>query len=265
MNSSKTSVWATFHADDEGTALTEFVITLPIIILLFSGIVTLGQLGMAATRVKARAQSDMWRKVVDPRPIDDHVSPRLAAFKGARYFSDGEYLAGLDSATTFAGGHWGESYVRVKPLALEPAARQTTPGNVPGLARAPAIGEVTQDPERKIGDSPFAATLVKDNLDRDVLPQNKDINSILTSVTVGSGIVPYLGAGIRYGTEFGEATDTVKGYGLQARYIVAVAPKPTSEFQSWGVARLSAELQPNYRNLMRWGKSELDDISLNVP
>lgn len=122
-----------FKDEEEGAALTEFVLTLPIFIIIMGGIITLGQVGSSSVSVKATAYAAMWQdakdkttgewKAMTPRSkLDD---PVRQITKGVLGSALDEFIGGLpgdfegpgigvdpqggaDGAVGL-GGHWGEA------------------------------------------------------------------------------------------------------------------------------------------------------------
>lgn len=55
-----------FHQDQEGTSMTEFVMCLPVFIIIFIGIQDLAVMNVAGVRVKVQAAKSMWEQTVPP-------------------------------------------------------------------------------------------------------------------------------------------------------------------------------------------------------
>jgi|GEM_PF-4713514 len=53
-----------FHADRSGATMTEFIITLPIFIMIFAGVANLSRLNKAVVRTSGVAYSQMWDKTI---------------------------------------------------------------------------------------------------------------------------------------------------------------------------------------------------------
>jgi|GEM_PF-3289883 len=71
---------ARMHRDEQGATLTEFIIGLPIFLMIFSGIIHLGELSMASVRVQARGYAMTFDELEDYRHLK--VS-ELVNFQGA--------------------------------------------------------------------------------------------------------------------------------------------------------------------------------------
>lgn len=240
-----------FGKDERGAALTEFIITLPVVVIIFAGLVALGRLGDETGKVKIRAQLKMWEKATGDNP--GFITPRAAVTSG------GEFSSVVDGLVTAGGGHWGESYTRVKIPEEAPLLNpQLTPSNAP-----------VSDPEDVIGDSGYAEVLVNDTLSTS--PPSGGVAQWISWGVRQSGAVPYLGAGVRYGYVEGKVENhEVTGFAgqsitMSARYRTLAPPDPTSENMSWGISRLLAEGQTNYPDLLVWGSSDLETESLNIP
>lgn len=130
----KTQMKVFFSEGEEGVALTEFVLTLPIFIILMAGIITLGQVGASSVAAKSLAYGAMWHdaqeqttssdwRVVTPRSklsnpvkqvLGQVVSDSVGGFVGGL---PGDFEVPSFGATASEGadgaialeGHWGEA------------------------------------------------------------------------------------------------------------------------------------------------------------
>lgn len=250
-----------FHRDRRGTSMTEFVITLPIVLLIFVGIIELTQYGRAATRARIEAHHETFDAiyevqrtptngvgvfdVVDQAYFDPgtlpHRHPTSAAIKSEADlmpqayppYQPTQFARGLVTAaetTTYgemaATGHFGESHGRLMPALLVPNS------GLPGVEQAMA-----PHPQKLFGSgntrSWFARDLMYDGID--VAFDFDDCQSALGVVVSGinqgigaTGIRPMLSGGIRYGTVVGEVDTTIDMGSIgpiQARaYYTSLAP-----------------------------------------
>lgn len=240
--------------DEDGSALTEFVIGLPVWITLFIGILNLAQLNQGGVIVKAQAHSDMWNEAIRIQTTwmpDWSNHPVAAAGEAAVFHSQtgGSALdyaldgSGLIAATGVSGGILSESYVRVKPADL-----------VENIG--PADGKVTWDLKEVMStDDDVAYDLMNDGVEWGAFSSGGDGNSGvlggLNSVISFGGMRPAIAAGIRYGISGGQKEYTVNMMGLpdqtlQARSHVANAPKATSKYLTFAVVRLAMERDDAY-------------------
>lgn len=222
------------HQDEEGTTLTEFIITLPVMIIVFSGILLLGDLSRESVAMMGSAGVDMFDQIMERQQSssnsdlldemgDDaaHLSPLPAAHDAMKQLDEHaprqESFAkaavyGAEMRTYFMGdtlathGHWGESYGRLWPLAE--------------LGKEPPGLEGIVSPETPLlfgqgsSSSRLARDLVFDGYDYDF--GLGDCPSALGTVggavneLIGSaGARPMLAAGVRYGTVTGTSESTV--------------------------------------------------------
>lgn len=150
-------------------------------------------------------------------------------------------------------GHWGESYERTRLASLIPGV-----GN--DLEREASAEDV-------IGDQPFPQSILNDGQDR---PRGGGgLMSTLLGFIAGTGVVTAVGAGIRYGTVFGEHEHTFSvgvlgNFTAKSHYDVLVAPSPlrgVATKTSWALARAYAEAEDEYSVMMNFGESEWEGDS----
>lgn len=252
------------HRHESGTAMTEFVFFLPIWITVFIGILNLGKVGIASTQVQVQAQKDLWAKAI---PVSDgfqaeHMSPRVAApVTAAGYFADagetGNPQAGIDSlwgtlnpAFMEVRGHYGESCVVTKPL--QPFMQD---GIEPTCSAKEVLGQ--DDTNR------YPHRLLNDTLDE--VSFSGGWTEILATAVGMSGLIQSMAAGIRYGSVFGEKSETVEmfagvaSFTTSSHWDVMVAPRPLTGIEgdtvTFGVAFLAAKLDSNYEHYQQFGKT----------
>lgn len=236
-----------FWSDERGTSVTEFVITLPVVVIIFAGLIGLGRLGHETGKIKIQAQAQMWEAAT----ADDagSVTPRAAVTNGS------EFSSVLGGIVTAGGGHWGESYTRVELASQVPLlAGETDP---------------TYNPEDIIGDSGYANVLVNDAITAP--PSGGGLTSYLTYAVQMSGAVPHAGAGIKYGYVEGEIEDReVQGFlgqsvSMSARYRTLAPPVTRGEKTAWGVAWTLSRGETNYNQLLKWNSADLENESWDIP
>ncbi|AWV90379.1 hypothetical protein DFR33_107221 [Bradymonas sediminis] len=268
-----------FQRDEDGAALTEMVMTLPIWILMLGGIISLGRLGMNTTSNQLDVQTGLWDGVFEVSATDDspgsgdsssdpqwvHFTP-ISGGAAAAYESGtlagmsqnpNQIIDGVNSATMGAmavTGTLGESYGRTLPL-------QVVPGHT--------MPDVTTDPDDvlQVG-SPYPKKVTYDG----VLNSSTDYNTgggwlstvtnAIGNVVASAGMVGSLGAGIRYGEVYTESnydTDVMFNVTIpaSAHANILVAPKPmTGNDAKWRpflMNRLLAGGEENYSKMMRFG------------
>ncbi len=250
------------ESDETGSAMTEFIIFLPVWGFLFAGIFALAELGMETTRVQLMANKQIWDKVIpitEYSNFDEHATIGAYFTATAKY---GEYAANsanpsqaLDGAEAIAfgvggtGGHWGESHARVLPY------------DALGIAE---VDDLTRTPSDIVGDQKYPNHIVDDSVTDD-LSVSGGFAEVLAEILTSSGAVHAAGAGIRYGAVFGEIENheiKVAGgltHDASAHYDILVAPAPLTGFttkMSFGIARLLAETEDEYSVMMNYGDSE---------
>ncbi len=246
--------------DEKGSALTEFVIGLPVYIILFIGILNLHQLEHGAVLVKAQAHSDMWEKAIEMQTQlmpDWDMQPAIGAGRAAYYHSqtggkaldyvlDGENLV---TAFGVSGGNMLESYTRVRPLDL-----------VENIGSAD--GKVTYDINEEY------IVEWEDSISNDLLNdgmrwgefQNVTGNGFLgglNSIISMSGMRPAVAAGVRYGISGGQAERTVNMIAfpdrtIEARSHVANPPRATSKYITFAVVRLAMTKEDRYDTAIKF-------------
>jgi hypothetical protein len=249
-------------ADENGAAMTEFIIFLPVWGFLFAGIFALAELGIETTRVKLQANKQIWDQVIpitEYTNVDEHATVAAygtAAAKYASYASNSsnpsqilDGVEGIAFAVGGTGGHWGESHARVLPYESL------------GIAE---VDNLTRTPSDIVGDAPYPNSVVDDSVTDDLSPSG-GFAEVLEEILTSSGAVHAAGAGIRYGAVFGE----IEGHSIQvaggvtydasAHYDALVAPAPLTGFttkMSFGINRLLAETEDEYSVMMNYGEDE---------
>lgn len=260
------SFWQRLHRDERGTALTEFIIVLPIFVLIFAGVGHLTRLNKTAIRLGATSYSKMWveAKKVQTDDPSDHRTPASAAgliqahsaqYRGLQEETGMQQIVKHETGSHANGltqsGHMGESFERVR------SARQN-------IEIAHIDADVTSQLNGVTGESAYAQKLFDDS------------GSASTYYPGGSssvsshGLRPVLAAGIRYGTVVGSDHDTVDVGGKQielAHYFTTlVAPKPSSEATASSITRQALNGHGPYDNLLGIAEDQpLDAESISAP
>jgi hypothetical protein len=239
-------------ARQDASAMTEFVVGLPIFILLFVGILSFQRIGRAGVIVKAEAHSKMWVKAIGVTKNlmpGWSMSPVTAAveagvFHGKTGGSALDYAldsgAGVAAVTGVSGGIMGESYSRVRPFDV-----------VENIGDAD--GEVTYKLNESylIADKKFIAYDLMNDAVNYSPGAGGGALGVLNNIVTGLGARPAIAAGIRYGISGDYSTKDVKLFGgqtatFEARSHVANAPRPTSRYITVAVVRLAMAKEKDY-------------------
>jgi hypothetical protein len=237
-----------FLADERGTSLTEFVLTLPVFLIIFSGVLQLSRLLHEGVRVKARASKSMWEKALDihnsgPTSVTNlHTQPIAAG---------GDSISKIQSHSSPNGDGW--AMMKNGPGGLinngtEGEASQATNilSNNPGPGVPSPSGSA---PNQTPGD--FPETVIDDSSFNQVGTGPSALNAFTASAGLSAtGPNPAVFAGSRYGMVVGEDQETVniggRSYDMSAGYDVLVSPEPLEggfleENFAVGLSRLAAE------------------------
>jgi hypothetical protein len=182
------------HQDDQGTALTEFVICLPVFIFIFIGIADLYRVHNTTSILQISAAREMWTRAL---PIQKdytnamHMNAQLGSTRWLNTINQREGMSTINSISENAtgvglgaGGHFGESAART--VVIAPLGVNSRVPQPPGGVRATASAVVVQGSNGKT-----AERLVADHVGG------------LAMLTLGPG------AGIRYGMVGSKRTQTV--------------------------------------------------------
>ena len=274
----------TFIRDDQdGAALTEFVITLPIFLAFFGIIYSLSGLVHGTIQTHVDAAPMIWAETYAAEDDAMRMSPRSQAWQGDYDLSAAGAQDLWNNLQNAAGGHWGESYGAVS-TDMPIVTGQTTPHET-------SYGReihVTNDPSNVIGDSRAAMGVSDDAWDLWGGSNWSQLGSIFSGGGLGAGAGQALfqgiaqqvmdaaglhlglGAGIRYGTADITHEHTVSdlGWGIpdtswQVSYTSRVSPSPDSgvsipglnswlddpETRAWTVSRVWVETEDPYAQL----------------
>ena len=273
------------HRDERGSAMTEFIMFLPIWIVVFIGIENLGIMGMVGTQVQLKAQKELWQKAVQGPEGNDYLLPIQGGLDAADEYSRVAGLPNNDQAANDnmeavlvgAGwgllGHYGES-----------SEKSTIPGivfmlvsnrsdiddikmfndAVPAFLLSDIIGDL--DGAR------YPEAVLNDSIANTDLQSTGEIGSIIQAIIGASGLVHSQGAAIRYGVVFADVDETVDGLmggwgsvSSGAHYDVLIGPTSKSrnnlvdsEFDTWGWNYGLFKADEQYDELLVFGEENLE-------
>ena len=263
--------------DEEGTAMTEFAIAMPVFLLFFGAIIGLGSVTHAAIDAHTNAAPPLWQEVYAAEDDTMRMTPRDQVFSGASPLGPlGSDLMGMGNtalnAYYSAKGHWGESRLHTQ-MAMPMLTGKSLNDGAQGQE---ITSNLTDNPDNIIGDSRAAMGVADDTLSLTFNWTSLGggigglITELVNNVTAALGVNLGWGAGIRYGTvEVGHSTSAELPYGLSSvtynvgySSLISPTPEPTSfdnfipfgwsddpEDRAWVAARLWVETEPQYRNL----------------
>ena len=260
--------WRQFRLNEAGTSLTEFVVCLPILLMVTSFVYHMGMAGHLLTQEAAKAQQELWYEAVEhthDRDIEDRLvswespTPHESHSEGAR--QDREFLEeeaigqrrealadelrgreveahqGLESDAS-----WGEAVARTRAANDQIAFR--------GSREA-----MSSDPTDVVGGSGYARALVDE--------RSGGLGTVggagalqPAAARVGSEPRAVAGAGQRYGVihSLRESETTLPGgftLPIRAQWDVLVPPKPVrSSRDVAAITRMELEESPPYRDLL---------------
>lgn len=248
------------HREEEGTALTEFVISLPAFLVIFVAIFQFTMVQAAATEVHVRAAKRLWTAalpVQKNKMTTNHMLPALSATRSMPIINK-RAQGGMITKTLDLGsktllmatnGHFGESYTLTLPYEQTGMANYNLPTG--GVKR-------TVD---DVASTKFTRSLVNDGLSS---PSGGSGLGALSSIVGATGGRPAIAAGIRYGLVSGEADKSVSlpggvSWQTNAMYDVIVSPYPHKSFvdhlQTVGMVRLTMEECKLYSTILGIEKS----------
>lgn len=265
-----------FHKSEDGTTISEFVLTLPIFIVAFVGTLQLGLFNEKSVKTWAKAHRNTFNLAipVSKSRFSVHMQPTVgAALAGAGLafgnkpihqtgIQRGIVLAAEGSTYIAMGtkGHWGESSTRTMPVDAVVKMRFVE-------------GYRTSDSSKVIGNS----KLVKDLVDESVGNFSGSGGGALGAINgllSGSGVRPAMAAGQRYGAVVGFATDSLsvggRSMNMRAHFNTLVPPYPLKGFEAaavpTGVVRITMENQRPYKEILgiKWSQP-YPGGSLSVP
>ena len=240
--------------DERGTSLTEFIIVLPVFVILFIGIAHLSRLEREAFRVKARAAKTMWVEAmaaqeggnfeVNPSHMMPQVSGAEAIDEISSYPSEnGDMFGTIKNAGLLSQGSPGEA-ARANMM-LDVASGQSPPSPVPGRNLSGRFAQHLLDERRSrtLGGASGPLGIYRPSQMFSRIPMMPN---------------PTFSSGIRYGMVGGleEHSFTINGidYEMRAHYDVLISPVPREgmlgENLVIGASRLSAQRDRCLRNVL---------------
>lgn len=247
-----------FHRDRSGTSLTEFVIMLPIFLLIFQGIVKLGQFTRKGSEPPVEAYQKTFGKTVEKQkdspliPTSSHFHPSSGGggalnqtwSKSPPYNKSGTVRTVTKGAETaaygglIAGGHMDESAVRVTGTRAVADIKGCQGPTTPAAHKCVDLDIGTRDSyvksnmEGVTGEAPYATDLLDDSPGNDMDQSNASgplgrLNGFISS----TGVRPAIAAGVRYGTVTGRSQRNYSFMGedmdMRAYYSNLVPPATT--------------------------------------
>jgi hypothetical protein len=246
-----------FRLDEGGATMTEFIITLPVFILIFAGVATLSRLNRAVVRTGGVAYSEMWDNALEVQ-LDDpgtHTSVRhsgSAIKANMRVYRDKQpdrFVRQVVRRETNAMGN----RLRSKGTLGESAARVNTTQNEVKLRYIHA--DVTPNIGGVVGESRYARRLFDDGPSAPTFSGNPNGRlGDLGSMVRGSGTRMVHATAARYGEEVGAEVETVTVAGQPIRvyqyYSTLVSPHWQREDVATAVARTAMSGISPYDNLL---------------
>lgn len=278
------------HRDESGATLTEFVVMLPVFLLVFYGVMELGQFSRKGSEAPVKAYKQTFEEALryqkDFYAIDWNTHPTTAAgHAGDQLFGTGmisegspvhnrsdavKIAANTTEALAYKGllenGHMGESYERANAVGTIIDINGCE-GVQPGASNdcyQLNDGRLTDDIEDLVGDSQYAKSLLSDAPDVQEFSNvtNGGVFGALNAVFDGFGIRPAMAAGIRYGTVTGrhEEDYTFAGRTVEMNaYFNTLVPPGThggnqgqraDAAYATAISRLTMQGQQHYENLL---------------
>jgi hypothetical protein len=262
-----------FNRNESGATMTEFVIMLPIFVLIFNGVMILGEYTRKGSEPPVHAYKATFGKVIDFQKSAFAVGWSMQSTAGGGYA--GDQLAGTGwvsdaspvhnrstavnvaanaaEASTYGllvtDGHMGESFARTSAPGLamdingcegiEPPASNDCyqlNGNGPDE-------RLTRDITDLVGGSEYAEALLDDSIEFSGFSGNSFLDVLNDSLDI-LGARPALAAGIRYGTVSGRHEQSFEFGGLSkemnAYYSSLIPPSTTGGSQGPRVDALRA-------------------------
>ena len=247
-----------FDRNEGGATLTEFVITLPVFVLTFVGILNLYAIEDMAVRGKATAFADAlthFRTIQsDYIPFDWTVNPVLAGARAGVWHNGVSQSRQRDRAADLVldtvpigAGHMMESYSRLlvsgppswaaETVQLDPAV---APMTVDALmtenpTKSPVTGNTRYGIEMSgTADSIFAKPLMSDLVSINGLSNSKSWMGFVNNALTVAGARPAFAAGLRYGVAEGKHDEShtfmQRSWQVQTSTHIAAPSRPTSKW-----------------------------------
>lgn len=252
-------LYRNFLSDEEGTTMTEFVMTIPMFIVSFVAVIQLGSMNELSVKTWSTAHARTFRAAIPSSHMrfSPFAVPAVGAAAGFGTLAQAPpqsttgiqraFYIGSDTAT-YGGmalrGHWGESYWRTRPADL--------------IVDFQFIEDnASMNPQDIIGGSEYTRDLVDEQVGN-YSGSGGGALAALNSFVSASGLRPAIAAGMRYGAVAGWANKdrTVLGLTVDtgAGFTTLVPPYPLrdaeAEFLPTGVTRLTMESYDPYAEIL---------------
>jgi hypothetical protein len=248
-----------FDDDERGTALTELIVTLPVFIIIFVGMVSLSKVEQQSVHVKIMASKDTWEQAMEVAngglvPSFNQSTPMLAGMDGLSKISNypsenGDMLGQMKNIGLATGGQAGEGD---RATMFAGVWGQSPPGDAPGQS-------LSDYPQNMLDDehSQF----------RTLSGASGPLAVYLPNIPLSAlGSYQAIAASNRYGMVVGEAdvnfTASGRNFDFAATYDVLNSPVsgPASEFYHDliivpGFSRLMAEEDDCLSNILALDRS----------
>lgn len=248
-----------FNSNERGTTMTEFVMTLPMFILAFIGVIQLGHVSEISVRTWAKAHRNTFEVALLPSKVrwSPHMQPAVGGGIGAATLGLGSpnSTTGVQTAFYTASelstyglmawkGHWGESQSRTFLLDTVVDFRYVD-------------SHVTMDSSDIIGDSEFAKALVDEEAGNFSGSGGGALGAVNALIS-GTGVRPAIAAGMRYGAVGAWSDDTISVLGrdvsTRASFNTLVPPFPLKDFEAaavpTGIVRITMESYDPYAEVL---------------
>lgn len=243
-----------FIRDDSGATMTEFVITLPIFVMIFAGVGHLSQLNRAVVRTGGLAYSEMWDQAIEAQKdekVGVHNSARnsgSAVKENMRVYQGKQSDQGLEQAVEAEANRLGDGLSGDGTLGESNARVRQTRTKV---KLNHIHGDVTPNLSNVIGKSKYAKNLFDDG---PAAPAFSSPANALGPGISGRGVALAAGSGALYGEVTGKNERSVhvpgKNIKIQQYYNTLVAPRAVDETVATKVARESMERIKAYDDLL---------------
>lgn len=269
--------WSFFHRDERGTTITEFVITLPVFIICFIGILNLYKIEDLAVQAKsasyANALEDHRQMQSSYFPFDWSISPITGGPRAGIWHNRVSASSPRDRAADLvldplpvAAGHMFESWSRIAvsgppnwaadTVGLKQPVAWKTMGGLMSDRQSDMPYDFHSQPERQGHgyDTPSAFAV---DLNDDLVggPGPSGANgwmSFMNQVLNVGGVRPAIGAGMRYGVVEGEHESSHswmrQTYTVKDDTHFVAPPRPTSKWISLALVRLRLGADQSYDN-----------------
>ncbi len=292
MRTTPKQLWRRLLADEEGTALTEFTIFLPVWIILFYGLLDMGFSNMEITQAQVATQVLLWNNttaltepctIMPGFDVQSCTKDGRAAYMSARVAAPqilehsrrernklngrdtiNKTEAAIHAGSVLFGGHWGESYGRT--ILLSPIAGDLDPK----MTAAGVIGEDRLYPDLLVNDGLPLEAMVERFTNNEAEGAAKVTSLVaagLLTALQAAGSFQAVTAGMRYGTISAETPEGfawkyfIGGSTLrpQFAYDTLISPVPLitpgdGKALPFIMARMAAETETNYAVALMFGK-----------